>query len=123
MTLLKARKRNMTAKPIKLVCEDDDAPVDLSAASSVTFVISLLTTGFAAVVAPAIVDPDQAGAGKGKVSYKFSADDFTSMIPGTYKVEVVVVWPNTDEAIFPQGEWVRLPIIDHLPTALPPPTP
>lgn len=120
MTQLKARKRGITAKPLKLICEDGDGPVDLSAASSVTFVISLLATGFAVVVAPAIVDPDQGGAGKGKVSYKFSAADFTNMVPQIYKVEIVAVWPNTDEAIFPQGEYLRLPIIDHLPTALAP---
>lgn len=122
-TQLATRKRHATSKPIKFVCEGEvSGPVDLSAADSVTLVISKLSTGFARVVAPMVVNPDQSGAGKGKVSYQLTADDVgDDLEEGPYKVEVRAHWPDGSLALFPEGEYLRIFFINDLPTTLPPP--
>lgn len=108
---MKTRKRHDTGYPPTFTIEDSNGAVDLSAATSVRFIVSNLDTGVIKINADTVINPDQVNH-KGECTYNWQAVDVDTI--GVYRCELRVLWNNGTQTTFPSDGYERLILIEDL---------
>jgi hypothetical protein len=82
-----------TWPPLKGLAADEDGPVDLTTADSISVVCKFGAGGGATVIAGPVdvIDPPEVD-GDETYNWQYEFEDQDTDIPGTYNVRLIVVW-------------------------------
>ena len=102
-------KQGDTSPPIVAILKDATlSPVDLTGISGIKFIMTNKATAVKRVDAPAVV-VDAAG---GRVRYDWATGD--TDIPGGYKGEFEVHWPDGTYETFPNSKYINIKVTADL---------
>lgn len=102
-------KRGDRKPPMTSTLTSGGGAVNLTGATSVKFIMTLLGASSPKVNAAAAFDPDRA---TGKVSYEWGATDTDTA--GVYRAEWEVTWPGSLPQTFPSDGYIWVEVVADL---------